>query len=119
MQVNKDFVDEITTETFETTGTEFLNNGNRIMNYEGPLLVFHGRDDHIVPLKQGEDLYNACKSEKKELCIFEFGRHSVSLWNSEEYYSRLVKFLNTIFPPEIPITPNEVPEPATSYCTIQ
>mmetsp|Transcript_37992 Transcript_37992/g.58802 ORF Transcript_37992/g.58802 Transcript_37992/m.58802 type:complete len:302 (+) Transcript_37992:34-939(+) len=77
-----------------------LDNARKMKAYQGPVLVYHGNDDHIVPVSNGELLFSSLTTEDKTLCIFDMGRHSVSVWNSEEYFATFNKFTNKIFPGE-------------------
>jgi len=43
-----------------------------------PVFIIHGERDFLVPLRMGEQLYEACSSEKKELWIVPNATHATS-----------------------------------------
>lgn len=53
---------------FTRAGQECLNNAGSIKK---PILIFHGKEDHIADCKASENFYNSVSSIKKELFIFE------------------------------------------------
>lgn len=60
-----------------------------------PILFIHTRGDDFVPLEMAEKLYNAKSSGKKDLLIFNAGKHAEAKYNSD-YYTKIQIFLNDI-----------------------
>lgn len=69
--------------------------GKALQNYGGPMLWMHGTQDRIIPLAQGQKLYDGYKGPKSAH-IFEGGRH-VNLW-SLGGREAVLKRLAQIFP---------------------
>lgn len=61
---------------------------------ELPALVIHGRQDRLVPLKQGEDLYQTLGSEQKELLVIPGADHNdIMFVDPEQYMQAVEKFV--------------------------
>lgn len=64
----------------------------RIANYAGPIIQFHGRPDQVVPLKFGQKLFESSPAKDKQLFISDQMHHS-SPW-PDEYYMRVEEFFS-------------------------
>tara|TARA_Y100000590_G_scaffold218674_1_gene247732 strand:+ start:1067 stop:1873 length:807 start_codon:yes stop_codon:yes gene_type:complete len=72
-------------------------NGEKIKKYEGPLLVIHAKEDHIVPFSQGKLLHNNCPSKNKRLISIPNANHNNILSISfKMYFDEIEKFLYSI-----------------------
>ena len=70
-------------------------NGEKIKNYAGPLLIIHAEQDHIVPFSQGQLLYNSCSSKKKTFIPIPNANHNNILGVSfQKYFEEVEKFIN-------------------------
>src|SRR5574344_23320 len=60
-----------------------------------PVIIFHGKNDNVVPCCQGEEFYNELKKAgvKTEATFVEGGGHGMNMY-SEENLSKMVDFLN-------------------------
>jgi len=60
-----------------------------------PMLFMYSKEDFYVPPKNGQKLFDACPSPKKELKFFPKGRHShVRFNNTEAYDAAIEEFLS-------------------------
>ncbi len=66
----------------------------KIADYQGPLLQFHGKVDEVVPFRCGYALFQACGSESKEFVTSETLTHN-SAWPTE-FYDRAAAFINEL-----------------------
>lgn len=94
---HKDLSDEKTQE-INDCAENFLDNGRKLAKYNGPILILHAKDDHLLPVSYAEDLFAACTSEKKEIELFELGRHSISTWNPDKFFDTIRNFVTKILP---------------------
>ena len=70
-------------------------NGEKIKEYEGPLLIIHAEQDHIVPFNQGELLYHSCPSENKKFLPIPNANHNNILEMSFQlYFDEVERFVN-------------------------
>ena len=107
-------------EEFTELSQAHIFNGKKLANFEGPVLIYHAEDDHVVPVSEGKSLYECSKSEKKEICIVELGRHNITTWNKVVYWQRFYAFVDKIFiyVPPVPAEPEEQ-TPTTKNCSLQ
>jgi hypothetical protein len=71
-------------------------NIDRIANIDCPILIFHGTDDSIIPLRHGKTLYEKANDPKQHLWV-EGADHNNLLWVAgEEYFEALEKFITLI-----------------------
>jgi len=70
-----------------------FNHKQKIESYNGPLLILHAVDDHLVPFSHAEQLFAWSTSPNKKLAKFEFGKHSLSSWNHQLYWEYLKEFM--------------------------
>ena len=69
-------------------------NGEKIKAYQGPLLIIHAKQDHIVPFSQGELLYNFCPSKNKKFIPISNANHNNILAVSfHKYFEEVVSFV--------------------------
>ena len=61
---------------------------------ELPALVIHGKQDRLVPLEQGKDLYQTLRSEQKELLVIPGADHNdIMFVDPEQYMQAVEKFI--------------------------
>ncbi|MBR4215581.1 MAG: prolyl oligopeptidase family serine peptidase, partial [Bacteroidales bacterium] len=60
-----------------------------------PLIVFHGKEDNVVPCCQGQELYDHLKAAgvKTDLTLVDGGGHGMNMY-SEANLQKMVYFLN-------------------------
>ena len=63
---------------FDGRKNKILNNK---INLKIPIVLFHGKNDKIVPLKVSKNILKICKKSKKKLIIIKNGDHSLSRKN--------------------------------------
>ena len=69
-------------------------NGKKIKAYQGPLLIIHAEEDHIVPFSQGELLYNSCPSQNKKFLPIPNANHNNILAVSfQKYFEEVASFV--------------------------
>ena len=72
-------------------------NGEKIKKYMGPLLLIHAEQDHIVPITQGEFLFNACPSgNKKFLPIPNANHNNILAISFQKYFEEVDKFVKLV-----------------------
>ena len=72
-------------------------NGEKIKEYEGPILIIHAEEDHIIPFKQGQLLYERCPSLNKTLIPIPRANHNNILTISPNmYFAEIDKFIQNI-----------------------
>lgn len=69
-----------------------LDNVEVLAAYSGNVLVIHGRQDDILPLHFGKELYGGLKSTKKQMVIIEGAGHN-DLFEHPETYAAIEAFL--------------------------
>ena len=65
----------------------------KIPNYHGPLLQFHGDNDHVIPLASARRLY-AAANEPKHFVLIHGGDHNDP--PKAEFYAAIDEFLRTL-----------------------
>ena len=69
-------------------------NGAKISKYQGPLLVIHAEQDHIIPFSQGVELLNLCPSKNKKLVGISNANHNHILGvNPLKYFEEVSWFI--------------------------
>ena len=72
-------------------------NGAKISKYQGPLLVIHAEQDHIISFSQGEELLNLCPSKKKKLVPIPNANHNNILGvNPQKYFEEVERFIHAL-----------------------
>lgn len=69
----------------------------RIAKVHSPVLQSHGNADEVVPLKQGQKLFEASPAEKKDFYLIERGDHNTP--QPLGYYDRWKAFMQELGPP--------------------
>ena len=72
----------------------------RISRLTCPLLVLHGQQDSLVPISQGEQLYDAATSSKKFQSLPDAGHNDTFIEGGEAYWDALVKFEASLANPD-------------------
>ena len=86
----------ITPEQFGFKIEDGFQNGTKISKYQGPLLVIHAQQDHIIPFSQGEELLNLCPSKKKKLVPIPNANHNNILGvNPQKYFEEVYRFIKS------------------------
>lgn len=71
-----------------------FSNARTISTYPGPLLVLHGRNDQIIPVHHGIELYEKAPGLKKRLHIVENADHNtVMLVSGRSYFDIIRDFI--------------------------
>jgi len=79
--------------------TQGFGNADKIKNWHKPLLVIHAQFDHIIDFSQGEDLYNLCPADNKDLLMIPGANHNdIFIKGFDVYLERLRKFLTSLKP---------------------
>lgn len=68
-------------------------NRDKISRFEKPTLVIHAEKDHIIPLPEGQTLYDACPAPDKRLLIIPGANHNDIFLRGMKEYMEEVKGL--------------------------
>mmetsp|Transcript_17915 Transcript_17915/g.19941 ORF Transcript_17915/g.19941 Transcript_17915/m.19941 type:complete len:217 (+) Transcript_17915:418-1068(+) len=82
-------------ETCKKEASILFDHENKLKAYPGPLLLFHTKDDKVLPVEGADEMLQwAEKSRKKHLVKFEIGGHNY-IWrmNVDEYCKQLREFI--------------------------
>jgi pimeloyl-ACP methyl ester carboxylesterase len=72
-------------------------NKDKIRQFEKPTLIIHAQHDHIIPIRDGRTLYEACPSKDKELLIIPDANHNdIFQWGLSEYLTAIETLLKKI-----------------------
>ncbi len=74
-----------------------LNSAKQLERYHGPLLQSHGTADDTIPISSGEKLFRSANEPKEFVEIPGAGHNN---WLTEQYLTRLDKFLTRVSPVE-------------------
>ncbi len=66
----------------------------KIKSIEVPLLIFHAKDDHVVPFSQSEKIHQW--APKSTFVAFDIGRHNVFSYNQEKYSKAMSRFIKKL-----------------------
>lgn len=78
-----------------------VNNVTKMKAVSLPLLVIHGEQDMIIPVEQGQALYEAAPSEKKTLLTVPGAGHNNLLYvATQRYFSAIATFIREQIAPE-------------------
>jgi uncharacterized protein len=67
-----------------------------------PVCFIHGKEDIYVPYHDGEELYAACASSKKEMHLIEHGEHSkLRYYNKAAYDALVLAFFDKVTGPSL------------------
>jgi fermentation-respiration switch protein FrsA (DUF1100 family) len=72
--------------------TELLNSQKTLSDYDGPLLLAHGKNDLIVPHSHAVAIYSAAREPKQLISLDEAG-HNISA--NGTYQSALLAFIKS------------------------
>lgn len=71
-----------------------LNNLNKIAQTDLPLLVIHGEADRLLPVENGQRLYDASPSTAKQIMrIIGAGHNDLLFIAGQKYFNTLQKFI--------------------------
>jgi len=76
-------------------------NDTKIRAIHTPLLVFHGREDEVVPFRHGEELFQLANEPKKFVAIDGAGHNDLQFLAGDTYIAELRRFVNSLPKPEI------------------
>lgn len=72
-----------------------IGNVRKIAEIALPLLVIHGARDNLIPVANGQTLYNASPAADKRLVIIPGGGHNdLLLYGVEEYFAAIAQFIS-------------------------
>ena len=72
-------------------------NGEKMKKYDGPLLIIHAEEDHIVPFSQGEALHDYSPSKNKTFIPIPGANHNNILGVSfKMYFDEIEKFVGFV-----------------------
>ena len=72
-------------------------NGEKMKKYDGPLLIIHAEEDHIVPFSQGKALYDLSPSKNKTFIPISSANHNNILGVSfQKYFDEVEKFVRSV-----------------------
>ncbi len=74
----------------ETTG---FRNIDKIRNYPGPILIIHAEHDHIIPMSDGQALYDAATAVDKTLLKIPHANHNDILFQGFAAYMAAIQTL--------------------------
>lgn len=67
-------------------------NLNKLPHVHCPVLVMHGREDHVIPFYHGEALYAAAAEPKRRLWVDFAGHNDFLYWAGDAYWQALRDF---------------------------
>lgn len=71
-----------------------LNNVRKIAHVNMPTLILHGERDTLLPLEQGQALFEACASPQKQLVVINgAGHNDIQVRDIERYFSAMKDFI--------------------------
>jgi fermentation-respiration switch protein FrsA (DUF1100 family) len=70
-------------------------NGEKIARSSCPSLHIHGREDRLVPLALGEEIYRLALDPKELWIVDDAGHNDVVAVAGDEYYDRIARFIST------------------------
>ena len=73
-----------------------LNSLNRIDRVTAPVLFFHGDCDDIVPMRLGQELYDATKAPKEFVTLAGAGHNDTYLIGGPEYFRKFRSFIDKL-----------------------
>jgi fermentation-respiration switch protein FrsA (DUF1100 family) len=74
-----------------------LENLAKIEKFGKPTLVIHAEYDHIIPFSDGQDLFNACPAEEKQLLMIPGANHNdIFARGLPEYMAAIRSLINKL-----------------------
>ena len=80
--------------SFEVTGIRKCL--DKIRDFDGPTLIIHAEQDHIIPFSDGQALYEACQSAEKTFLIIPGANHNDIFMRGMSEYMTAVKRLMSL-----------------------
>lgn len=79
---------------FSLPGDKF-HNDRKLSKTDTPVLIFHGKQDHVIPFRNAERLYKKAKSTKKKLFAHDTADHN-DLFDclGDDFWTELADFLD-------------------------
>jgi hypothetical protein len=80
----------VSTADLKISEEDGFNNVAKIKNYRGPALIIHAEKDHIIPFSDGQALFEACPSPRKEFLEIKRANHNNILqYGINEYFRKI------------------------------
>lgn len=70
----------------------FIISIDRIGKIDSPVLIIHGTNDYVVPIKHGKELHKRCRHAVPPLWVAGAGHDDI--YTRSEYMERLKKFVD-------------------------
>ena len=70
-------------------------NAERLKNSSAPLLVFHGENDRVIPLRNGKKLYSSSAAKIKKIYIENAGHNDI-FDRTPEFFGKIKTFLDKL-----------------------
>jgi pimeloyl-ACP methyl ester carboxylesterase len=82
---------------------DLMGNIHKITEINLPLLVIHGEEDNLIPVNNGQALYDQSPaSTKRILRVNGAGHNDLLMVAAQSYFAAIADFLAAIAPPEKP-----------------
>ena len=79
---------------FSLPGDKFRND-RLLSKTDTPVLIFHGKQDRVIPFRNAERLYRIAKNTKKKLFAHEQADHNdLFAWLEDDFWKELADFLD-------------------------
>ncbi len=72
---------------------ENYDNVKWLQEFKGKIIILHGENDEVIPLKFSQRLFEKISTEKKEHIIIE-GRGHNDIWGSSYFRDKIIDFIN-------------------------
>lgn len=76
--------------------TDPINNIGKMTLTSLPLLVIHGEEDTLIPVEEGQALYDASPSQVKTIKRVRGAGHNDLLYYAEEYFAAVAEFIRQV-----------------------
>ena len=71
-----------------------VGNVRKIESLGMPLLIIHGEEDRLLPVANGQQLYDVSGAEMKRICRIPRAGHNDLMWiGKEQYFSSIARFI--------------------------
>jgi hypothetical protein len=77
--------------TIPTHHTEGFPNGARMRSIRIPTLLIHGAEDHLIPLREAEELLHLCAAEEKRLVVIPRADHNTLMMKGRDQYFQAIE----------------------------
>jgi fermentation-respiration switch protein FrsA (DUF1100 family) len=72
-------------------------NVDKISSFKKPTLVIHAEQDHIIPFKDGQTLFDACRATHKSLLKIQGANHNdIFMYGLKDYMAAIQKLANQL-----------------------